>query len=526
MSIDADLRSLSRIRGGAPIATNVSDVPLPGRRWKTRVLLPLAIACTTLGLVGFSARDLLLSATDVEVAPVIAKSDAGARPETGIVVQAPGWVEADPFPVAASALASGVVKEVLVLEGDRVEAGQVVARLIDDEARIALAKAEALVAEAEAMLASTKAMQREAQQNWDHPIELTRTRDALIALLAERKAELARWPAEVAREVAAAVSLKADLDRIAPLYEGGRASEIEFIRAQQAYEVQKAEVDKVKLRKAILDAQVAGIEADLAAAREQLKLRIVDSRALADAEAAVDRAAAGVANARAVRDDAALTLSRMEVRSPANGVVMTRLAEPGAKLMLNMDSPQSAQAVRLYDPERLQVRVDVPLADAAKIGVGQPAQVIVDVLPDRVFAGHVSRIVHQADIQKNTLQVKVAIDNPIAELKPEMLARARFFAMPTDPDSVAAEPVQALYVPRGAVHDGAKGAFVWLADGVAGIARRVDVTRGQETDEGYVELREGVRVGDRVIVDAPTALSDGDRIRVFGEAKEVRVGVD
>ncbi len=80
----------------------------------------------------------------------------------------------------------------------------------------------------------------------------------------------------------------------------------------------------------------------------------------------------------------------------------------------------------------------MPLADAAKVGVGQKAKIVVDVLPDEEFTGHLSRIVHKADIEKNTLQVKVAIDNPSPQLKPEMLARIKFMGSgPQDANSTA-----------------------------------------------------------------------------------------
>ena len=52
------------------------------------------------------------------------------------VTEAAGWLEADPFPIYVPALAPGIVKEVLVLEGEPVEAGQVVVRMIDDDARL------------------------------------------------------------------------------------------------------------------------------------------------------------------------------------------------------------------------------------------------------------------------------------------------------------------------------------------------------------------------------------------------------
>src|SRR5699024_6292989 len=116
--------------------------------------------------------------------------------------------------------------------------------------------------------------------------------------------------------------------------------------------------------------------AELTAARENLRLRIEETQALAEAKASF-------AITRTARDEAALKLERMQIRSPADGVVMQRLVEVGSKLILEMDDPRSAQAVRLYDPEKLQVRVDVPLADAAKVGIGMNAQITVGVLPDR-----------------------------------------------------------------------------------------------------------------------------------------------
>ncbi len=520
-----DLRSLTRERDAALSRSAGTEVPFPRRRWKTRVLLPGGIVLATIGILGFSARDLLLPVTDVRVAPLVAKSGGPGRSTSSAVVQAPGWVEADPYAIAVSALADGIVEEVLVLEGDRVETGQIVTRMVDDDARIALALAEGRLAESRAHVGFAQAALEEARQNWEHPIELRRACDVLAARLAESQAALDRWPAELASEEAAAISLKADLDRVTPLHERGQASEIEFVHARQAYEVQKANAEQVRLREPMLAAQLVAHRAELTAARRHLELRIVDTRAVKQAEAAVQQAEAAVATAQAVRDDAALRLARMEVRSPASGIVLTRLVEPGSKLMKSMDNPQSAQAVRLYDPKKLQVRVDIPLVDASKIGVGQPAELIVGVLPDRVFSGRVSRIVHEADIQKNTLQVKVAIDDPIAELKPEMLARAKFLEV-TGIGQTDDGPSRMILAPKRAVHEDPNGTFVWIADQSDGVARRRVVKPGSETADGYIELRDGGRMGDRVIVDAPANLVEGQRIRVVGEGKEAGDGAD
>ena len=70
---------------------------------------------------------------------------------------APGWLEPDPFAHYSAALTSGVVEEVTVLEGQRVKRDDIVARLIDDDAKLALSRAEADLGIAHAELARAKA---------------------------------------------------------------------------------------------------------------------------------------------------------------------------------------------------------------------------------------------------------------------------------------------------------------------------------------------------------------------------------
>ncbi len=513
---DIDLSLLGRESATGQQARNSkTNVPPPRFHWKTRVALPGLILLAAGAVLFVTAADVLMPRTPVRVVPVLTKADTGVGAVGSVVVQAPGWVEADPYPTAVSALTDGIVEEVLVLEGDRIERGQIVAQLVADDARLASSMAKAALAEREAALVAVRAVLDEAQRNWDHPIELTRRLETARARLNQQRAELARWPSELAREQAQLVYLTAEYERVAPLLENEQASNIEVTRARQAFEAQKAEAEAMRRRKPILEAQVAVLAAEVQAASENLTLRIADTRALAEAKAAVQGAEATVAFAQARRDEAALRLRRMEVRSPSAGIVMTRLVEPGSKLILSMDNPRSAQVVRLYDPEKLQVRVDIPLVEAAKVGVGQPAEVIVDVLPNRVFRGRLTRVVHEADVQKNTLQVKVAIENPSAEIKPEMLARARFLSTSGADAAGTGSATALLLVPRRAVFEAEGRSFVWLADQVDKVARRVAVKRGRVTLDDWCSVAEGLQMGDRIIVNAPPDLEDGQRIRML-----------
>ena len=155
-------------------------------------------------------------------------------------------------------------------------------------------------------------------------------------------------------------------------------------------------------------------------------------------------------------------------------------------------------------------------ADAAGAGVGQKAEIVPDVLPDRTFSGVVTRIVHEADIQKNTLQVKVAIEDPAPELKPEMLARVRFISPRREVTGQTATervfaPVQAVGAEAG------KTVTVWVADLSSNVARRREVTLGAVTLGELIEVSSGLNAGDRIIISPTDDLADGQRIRLKGE---------
>jgi HlyD family secretion protein len=110
---------------------------------------------------------------------------------------------------------------------------------------------------------------------------------------------------------------------------------------------------------------------------------------------------------------------------------------PGRKSMLAMDDMDSSTIARLYQPDRLQARIDVPLEEAAGVFPGQAVRIRSGFLPDQTMQGVVSRITGEADLQRNTLQVKVSLKDPDPRLRPEMLCRAEF--LPDSADGVPAE---------------------------------------------------------------------------------------
>src|SRR5437667_8044645 len=137
MNANVDLRQLA-VRRDLPSSHE------PGRRRHlvTRYLLPGLVLLGFLGVSGWAARESFLPSQPVTVVPVVttrAEIQQGGTP----LFQAAGWVEPRPTPVLVTALAEGVVEELLVVEGQEIRAGQPVARLVEADARLALQAAEA-----------------------------------------------------------------------------------------------------------------------------------------------------------------------------------------------------------------------------------------------------------------------------------------------------------------------------------------------------------------------------------------------
>ncbi len=150
MATQVDLRQLA-------VNREVSSATVARRsRSLTRYGLPLAVIAGFITVVVWSMRESFLPTRPVTVIPVVL-TQAEVRQAGTNLFQAAGWVEPRPSAVVVSALVEGVIDKLYVVEGQGVEEGQIIAKLIDADARLALAEAEASVRlrEAESALAQS-----------------------------------------------------------------------------------------------------------------------------------------------------------------------------------------------------------------------------------------------------------------------------------------------------------------------------------------------------------------------------------
>lgn len=283
-------------------------------------------------------------------------------------------------------------------------------------------------------------------------------------------------PAQVPERITAI--LVKEGDEVAPGAEIATLYDLEL--AKQAAEA--------KARVAHAEAALRFAEANAGRIAELKDLASRDQAERASAE--VGMASAALAEARAAHALAELRLSFTSITAPPAD-------RPWRVLKLwhrvgDTIAPDSGRTVaELYDPSRLQARVDVPQRQIRSIRVGAAVEVRTDAAPDRTYAGKVLRIEPLADQAKNTLTVRIALDAPDDMLFPEMTCTVGFL-----PDASAGG--ERPLVPRAAVRRDADGAFVLVERGGLAVAQRF--TAGAEVGP-WLAVADGLASGERVVLD-------------------------
>jgi|GEM_PF-175090 len=524
---------MSSITTDAPIAAQTSASISPPKRRNLGLWSASALAALLLGTALLPALKTLEQSTPVTLRPVttapgstpemqgskLGPASSGDVASGGRAVQAPGWLEPDPYAIAVTALADSVVKTVDVLEGQSVKKGQVVATLIDEDAQLALSIAEAGFASRQAHIVDAEADVAAAQDNWAHPIVQEKAVETSRAMLAMAKAQLAQLPAQIKQADANAERWRYELEQIDRALTQKAATEQEARITLERRRAAEGVLESIRLQEGVLNARVDELAAQVKAAERDLKLRIPDTQALARAKAKLAESQAAVLQAKAQRAEAKLRLDRMTIQAPIDGRVLRRLKMPGDKVMLGMDDPHSSHILHLYDPTKIQVRVDVPLADAALIRESQACEVIVDVLPDTVFKGVVTRITHEADLQKNTLQIKVRVINPSPMLRPEMLTRVKFLPTAHSKTQVnqalhtnqSAAPLAAVRISDTCIQNRSTVLAVRDRKRGQGVAETVNIRVISEED-GIATVQGDLQPGDWLI-ENPQDIQTGQRVR-------------
>ena len=210
-----------------------------------------------------------------------------------------------------------------------------------------------------------------------------------------------------------------------------------------------------------------------------------------------------VAEANVVAQQAQLQVLQQQktyqgVVAPFDGVITQRNIDIGS--LVQADAVNSTFMFTILQSNVVRTQVYVPQDAASGVAPGIDAVIRVPELPDHPFPGKVTRIADALQPGTRTLLVEIDIANPDGLLSPGIYCTAELH-IPRRTASVT--------VPAGAIifnRDGVQVAVV--EDGVAHL-RKISIARDRGTE---VEVVDGVKAGDRVILNPAVELSDGDRV--------------
>jgi len=205
-------------------------------------------------------------------------------------------------------------------------------------------------------------------------------------------------------------------------------------------------------------------------------------------------------------------LDDMVVRAPFSGVAISKDAQPG-----EMISPVSAGGGftrtgigTIVDMSSLEIEVDVNESYIGRVKPKQKVEAILDAYPDWRIPAHVITTVPTADRQKATVRVRIGFEQLDPRILPDMGVKVSFLREDEGPKPQG-PVVPTMTVPKGAIKtaDGSTIVFVVKDDRVDRRAVRLGLETGDD-----VEVVSGLTAGERVVIDAPPQLKDGDRVKV------------
>lgn len=215
---------------------------------------------------------------------------------------------------------------------------------------------------------------------------------------------------------------------------GQLLAQLDTARLKDAVAKSRAALAAAEASVAQTQASVAESRATLARMRQVAELsggKVPAKTELDSAEAGLQRAIANAASAKAsvAQAKAALksdetNLSKATIRSPVDGVVLTRKVEPGQTVVAAMSTP--VLFVIAEDLTQMELQVKVDEADVANVKIGQPASFTVSAWPGRKFPATIQRIGMGASTTDNVVTYKTTLkvaNNDLA-LRPGMTATA------------------------------------------------------------------------------------------------------
>ena len=503
---------------------------------------------------GGSERGQMPTSVLVETEPVANSDIAKVVAATGAIS---ARAEVEVYPKQTGELVS-----LLIDKGDRVKAGQILAKIESDIFEIQVKQAEADLAGAKATYEKSLSLAfvsseadfqqakgsferlqsllkqaeldlqlqgrqvdaqdkkatadlRVAQARLDSAVSGARTQDLEQAKVRTENAKrnMDRLSALVqkklvSRDQVEAAQLQYDIynAQLSLLEAGTRPEEMEVLKAQ--VEAAKSSLESAQSNKVLVDIKRSGLEAakaqsDSAQASFQEASVAKDAstweKDLAKVEAAVQRAEAALKMAQQ-------RLSDCTIKAPMSGIISQRFLDKG-----DAASP-NRPFVTIVDMDVVKITAKIPARDIAEINTGAEAVVKPDAYPGEIFTGTVENVSPIIDRATQTCDIEVEAANPDYKLKPGMFTRVELTTL---------EHKNVPVIPADAIFKEGEDTFVYVVND--GKALKKPVITGI-SDGIRTEILAGLKSDQVLIVAGHTNLQDGTPVTLSGQGPVTPAG--
>ena len=354
------------------------------RKWKivSGVIAVLVLAVGALAAKHYSQRGI-----------VTVQTSRVARQDLTSLVTASGEIKPRNYiNIGTNAMSPSRIVEILVVEGDRVKNGQLLARLESVQPEAEVAAQRASVSSAEAESAAAEAATRAADE-----------------ALRTARASVDRAAAELERA-------RLNWERAQRLHKEGLMSRQEFDQRKAEYDSLQAGVKEAEARVSQAQATRAQIASQLAASQKRVVL----------SQAQLKRA-----------ND---VLQRTMAVSPIDGVVTNLPVRVGETVVPGIQNSSASLIMTIADMSLITAEVKVDETDIVSVKLGQVADITIDAMPGRTFKGKVIEIGNTAILRSTGLaasqsaissqeakdfKVVVALDSPPEEIRPGLSCTAK-----------------------------------------------------------------------------------------------------
>jgi HlyD family secretion protein len=419
------------------------------------------------------------------------------RQNLAIAVSANGTVKAERS-INVSPKSAGVLKRLLVKEGDVLQQGQIIAYMDDSNLRGQLVQAQAQLAQAQAAFQEAINGNR-IQDIGKARAQLAEAQASLQELINGNRAEdITQTQARLSNAQASLQRAEADFRRNESLYREGAISRSDL--DQKRADRDKAQADVWERQQALSLQKKGARPEEIAQARARVQQRQQDL-SLLEAGTRSEKIEQSRAQVRSAQGSLMTIQAQIQdtiLKAPFSGVVTQKYADPGAFVTpttagstVSGAASNSVIALNSFN----QIVANLAETNIAQIRLGQRVNITADAYPGKRFSGRVKQIAAQATVQQNVTSFEVKV-----ELSPDTQKMLRAGMNVTATFQVGQIP-NAMVVPTVAVvrEQGNTGVFVVAPNGdptFIGIATGANVN-------GKTEVKSGLKGTERVLLSFP-----------------------